>query len=222
MKLSVKKRLALGAAAIATVGAVSTLAAGVTFGLFSANQGSSISTFATGTVAFNSPAVDNNCTVSNMVPGDESANYVGTDTGETDTKFATCEFAVKYNGSAPAYIGLATTLTGTLGGQLLWEITEATTNSEPVQPGLYTTTGVINTNMSTDPLYVATDNGNGGGGDLTYYFWVDYLLPSSVTSQSFTAANLTLTVYAVQKGNNGTGVCTQGVQCSLAGIPNWS
>ena len=37
MKMSIKKRLALGAAAVATVGAAATLVAGVTFGLFSAN-----------------------------------------------------------------------------------------------------------------------------------------------------------------------------------------
>ena len=38
MKMSIKKRLALGAAAVATVGAAATLVAGVTFGLFSATR----------------------------------------------------------------------------------------------------------------------------------------------------------------------------------------
>jgi len=227
MKLSIRKRLALGAAAVATVGAVASVVGGVTFGLFSATSTpSSASTFATGTVAVGSPAVDSKCTITNMVPGDQSGNYVGANPGHTNANLATCEFAVQYTGSAPAYIGLATSLNdgaGTLAGALQWEITSATTNTEPTQPGAYTSGGLINTNLSTDPLYVATDNGTVATGQKTYYFWVDYLLPSSVTSQTLTQpASLTLTVYAVQQGNNGTGGCTVGSQCTLAQVPSWS
>ena len=57
MKMSLKKRFALGAAAVATVGAVATLVAGVTFGLFSATTGPTTTTpFTAGTVTLTSDA----------------------------------------------------------------------------------------------------------------------------------------------------------------------
>jgi len=221
-----KKRLALVAGSVTAAGAVATLVAGTTFGLFSATPVSSTAnTFTTGTVSIGSPAaVDANCSPTNMVPGDQSANYVGTNTGHTNTSLATCEFAVQYTGSAPAYIGLSTARNGvgTVDDELKWEIISATTNTEPTQPGAYTTAGAINANSDINPMYVATDAGSGVGGQKTYYFWVDYLLPSSVTDQSPTQGSLTLKVSAVQAGNNGSGVCTQGAQCVGTGIGAWS
>jgi len=243
MSMSIKKRLALGAGALASVGAVATLVAGVTFGLFSATPvSSSANTFATGTVSTTSGPTSTVCQVTNMVPGDESAKYAGiTNDGSASnnqgTKDATCEFQVQYTGSVPAYIGLGTSITGNL--PLNWEITSAesaytaTTPTEASQPGAYTTntqtsavpptvltTSVPNTNTAGDPLYVAADTGNATAahGNL-YTFWVDYQLPTSYTAQTNTGSSLTLTVYAVQSGNNAQ-TCTQGTQCS--GTPAWS
>jgi len=68
MNMSIKKRMALGAGAIATVAAVGTLVAGVTFGFFSATQTASGNNFTAGTVSLGSPVVTN-CTVAHIVPG---------------------------------------------------------------------------------------------------------------------------------------------------------
>ena len=209
MKLSLKKRFALGAAAVATVGAVATLAAGVTFGLFSSSQAGSANTFATGTVAVGSPT-STVCTVSNIVPGDSSAGYSSAFSGQTNAKLATCSFSVTYSGSVPAYIGLGTAQSGTLASALKWEISDGTNP--------YATGGVINANTTANPLYAATN----AGVSATYTFNVDYALPSTVTSQTLTPASLTLTVYAVQQGNNGSGVCTVGAECLGTGITSWS
>ena len=236
MSMSIKKRLALGAGSVATIGAVATLVAGVTFGLFSAteHQTGGPNTFATGTVSSTVTSTSTVCTVTNMVPGDNSTNYVTDQTGRTNTKLPTCEFQVTYTGSAPAYVGLAATFSdtpsaSTLSGNLLWQIQELTTSAsgaqtEPTQPGVYTTAGVINTNTSSNPLYVAKDPGTLNSGGKTYTFWVDYALPSSVTDQALTGpASLTLTVYEVQSGNNGDGVCTVGAECLGSGhINSWS
>ena len=222
--MSGKKRLFLAAGTLASVGAVVALAVGVTFGLFSASQNSTPSTFATGTVSIGNPAVDTNCTVTKMVPGDQSPSYSPanpnfTNSGNAD--LATCEFQVTYTGSVPAYIGLKTTLgAGTLGSALQWEISESTgATPSNTQPGAFASGGLINTNSAANPLYVATDSGSGN----TYTFYVDYLLPDTVTSQTLTAASLGLTVEAVQAGNNGDGVCTVGQQCLGSGhINSWS
>lgn len=213
MRIQGKKRLLLAAGTVTTLGAVATLVAGVTFGLFSATSTPSTpSTFATGTVSVGSPATDVNCVITNMVPGDESTGYLPSIAENTQSpKDAQCVFAVKYTGTVPAYIGLSTTQSGTLAGVLKWEINEA--NGSP-----YTSGGVINTNSAANPLYVAKDT----GADNTYTFTVDYALPTNVTSQALTAASLTMTVYAVQAGNNGSGVCTVGLQCVGSGITAWS
>jgi len=214
--MSFKKRLFIGAGALTTVAAATTLVAGVTFGFFSASTSSTASTFTSGTVSIGSPAVtDTNCVITNMVPGDSSSGY-----GSGSGADAQCVFSVKYTGSAPAYIGLGTTLSGslTLASALQWKITDGGAHT-------YTTSGAINTNAVGDPLYVAADNGTVATGQKTYTFTVDYLLPSSVTDQTLTTASLGLTVYAVQSGNNGTGAaCTVGAECTTGptGIPNWS
>lgn len=213
MKFIGKKRLVAAAGAATAVAAVATLIAGVTFGLFSASSTpSAANTFATGTVSVGSPT-QTTCTITNMVPGDESVNYTPSIVGNNQsTKDIECSYAVTYTGSAPAFIGLSTSLTGTLGSALQWQISDGTNS--------YTTSGAINTNSASSPLYVATDAGNGVGGQQTYTFKVNYALPLNVTSQTLTDASLTLTVYAVQSGNNGTGVCTAGAQC--ANVTSWS
>jgi|SRR5579862_208467 len=215
-----RKRLFLAAGTLASVGAVVALAVGVTFGLFSGTpQTSSTSNFSTGSVSIGSPA-NVACSVSNMVPGDDSTGYSPDLAGRTDAQTGACEFQVTYTGSAPAYIGLSSSESGTLATALKWEVAQSATDN--AQPGAFASGGVINTNSALDPLYVATD---AGGDNTVYTFWVDYALPRSVTSQSLTAATLNLTVYAVQSGNNGTAAdCVVGSQCDTlsTGIPNWS
>jgi hypothetical protein len=211
MKIS-KKRLLIAASGVTGLGAVAMLVTGVTFGLFSATPStSSTSTFATGTVSIGSPA-NTVCLVTNMVPGDDSMGYNPQLAGNTDPPFLSCEFQVTYTGSAPAYIGLTAATSGNL--PLLWQIGQSatdTTNADQFASG-----GVINSNSAADPMYVATDS----GADHTYTFWVDYALPSSYTSQVNTGASISLTVYAVQQGNNGIGACTVGQQCNQ--ITAWS
>src|SRR3954454_12674453 len=74
-KMIGKKRLALAAGSITAAGAVATLVAGTTFGLFSASStASNANTFTTGTVSVGAPG-QATCAITNMVPGDQSANY---------------------------------------------------------------------------------------------------------------------------------------------------
>ena len=196
-----KKRLFLAAGTIASVGAVVALAVGVTFGLFSANAPATQSTFATGTLTLGS-SVDHHCSITNMVPGDESTGYTGADvTGNTQSpKDASCTFTVQYTGSVPADIGLTLTPGGTLydgtANGLQYQITDDLGAS-------FSTGGVIN-GTSGDKLWVAKDAGNGVGGDHTYTITVDYGLPTA-TGNAYQNLNATLdmTLYAVQAGNNG-------------------
>lgn len=225
MSMSTKKRLIIGAGALLTAGATLTAAAGFTLGLFSANSGASgNNTFTTGTVSIGSPTTVS-CTIANMVPGDESTGYTGTGVTGNDqgTKDAACTFAVTYTGSAPAWLGLSTTDTttsstnlyaGTAGTGLQLQISDGSNTN-------YTTTGVINANTASSPMLVSK-TADAGGDSTVYTFTVNYALPSSANN-TYQAANtkLTLTVYAVQAGNNGsTTACTAGTQC--VGVTSWS
>ena len=87
--MSSKKRLLMTAAALATIASIVALAAGVTFGLFSAATTPESNTFSTGTVSLTSNATGA-CTVTNAVPGDTGS----------------CTFVATYTGSVPAYVGL--------------------------------------------------------------------------------------------------------------------
>lgn len=64
----------LGSVALAFA-AVSALAVGATMALFSATQTSGSNTFAAGTVSVGLGSTSTTCTVTNMMPGDSSANY---------------------------------------------------------------------------------------------------------------------------------------------------
>src|ERR1022692_2034197 len=98
MNMSIKKRMALGAGAIATVAAVGTLVAGVTFGFFSATSPTQTNSFTAGTVTLSQTA-DATCPVINIVPGDHG----------------TCTFTAQYTGSVAADLGLDVSVTGTPG-----------------------------------------------------------------------------------------------------------
>jgi len=125
----VKKRLILGAGVLATVGAVSTLTAGVTFGLFSASATPQANTFTTGTVTLSQDA-SGACAVTNAVPGDSG----------------TCTLSVTYTGSASAFIGLDTATSGSLAatGGIVFAIHDQVGTTYP---------------SSTTNLYVGTETG---------------------------------------------------------------
>ena len=145
--MSVKRRLVLGAGVLATVGAAATLAAGVTFGLFSASATPEHNTFTTGTVTMTQDATLA-CTVTNAVPGDSG----------------TCTFVATYTGTAPAFIALDTSATGALAaaGGITFAISDhAGTNYLATGTNLYvgTETGTtVNTFTVAWTLPTASDN----------------------------------------------------------------
>ena len=61
-----------------------------------------------------------------------------------------------------------------------------------------------------------------GSDNTVYTFTVNYALPTlAANTYQNTNTSLTLTVYAVQSGNNGSATaCTVGTQC--VGITSWS
>jgi hypothetical protein len=212
--MSIKKRLALGAGAVATVGAVATLVAGVTFGLFSATQTGSTNTFTAGTVTLTNP-VNVSCTVGPMAPGDSSTGYTPVPAGQTDPQTAACTFAVTYGGNLPAYLGVDAAVGGTslydgTGSGLQFQISDGPTS--------YATGGVLN---GTSDLLVSTTPDAASSSTL-HTLTVNYALPTaSPNSYQGKSTTLTLTIHAVQSGNNNfVGGCTAGHTCGVAA--NWS
>jgi len=201
-----KRRLLLAASALAGVGAVAAIVAGVTFGLFSSSQSSGANSFAAGTVSVGNPT-STTCTVTNMVAGDESTGYAPGLAGNTQAvKDATCTFQVQYGGSAPAFIGLKLSVggTGLYDGSvtgLQFQVSDGSAS--------YTTGGALNS--TSQELYVGTDSGS-----TTHTFTVNYALPTNA-GNAYQGKNTTLTleVDAVQAGNNGTASgCTAGSVCN--------
>jgi hypothetical protein len=225
--MSIKKRLVLGAAAVATVGAVATLVAGVTFGIFSATPvGSGSNLFTAGTVSIGTPA-STTCTIGPIEPGDSTTGWSLADEEGSQNK-TPCTFQVTYTGTLGAFVGLV----ATTGGTGLWTGTALSTPpaTNGATAGLqiaitdgnstsYTTTAdVLNDSGGAvgDPLYV----GDEAGGAVNT-FTVNYLLPlETANALQGKTLTLTFTLYAVQDSNNGTGCATKGVQCGT--ITAWS
>jgi predicted ribosomally synthesized peptide with SipW-like signal peptide len=84
-----KKRLLVAAAALASVGAVVALVAGVTFGFFSASTTNTGNTFSAGTVTMGS-SFTSTCQVADVLPADTGS----------------CTFTVAYGGADFANLGL--------------------------------------------------------------------------------------------------------------------
>jgi hypothetical protein len=208
-----KKRLLISAGTLATVAAAGTLIAGTTLGLFSASTAQTgTNSFSAGTVSQGSPATTT-CTVSNMVPGDSSTGYSPTPTGQTNAETAPCSFAVTYTGSAPAYIGVDIATTGNLydgsAGGLQLQISDGTTS--------YTTGGALN---GTSNLLVSKTP-DAGGSNTVHTITVNYALPTASTAYQNLSSTLTITIHAVQSGNNSfVSSCTAGSACGTAA--NWS
>jgi hypothetical protein len=224
MRMSMRKRLALGAAAVTTVGAVGTLVAGFTFGLFSASQAGSGNTFTAGTVSIGSPT-SVTCTITNMVPGDSSTNAPIGSKGDTP-----CTFAVTYSGSANAWLGVDVQVSnggtalydGTSNGLQLYLVdghptTYLNGTSYTQQVGGAATlpnTGVSNLLVSTSQATTSS----------TVNLTLDYALPAGAgNTYQGGSVTVTLTIHAVQAGNNALpGTCATGHQCNAGSGFAWS
>jgi hypothetical protein len=230
--MSFKKRLALGAGAVATVGAVATLVAGVTFGLFSATTPTQSNTFSAGTVSLSQSAATS-CSIANIQPGDSGS----------------CHFTVTYNGtvSAGAWLGVDLAVTNPTPGSPVQAYAPGNAGGTPAAaPGLYDSSGnglqvTITDNQATAVTYMSGTSWNGGHtsgatpsvNDLlvnttaftnstSVIFTIAWSLPSTANNAYEGAAStVTMLVHAVQAGNNGiTTGCTAGDTC--AGITSWS
>jgi hypothetical protein len=100
MRSAAKRRLVLISATATSLGAVATLATGVTFGLFSASVTSAPNEFSSGSVTLGTPT-QVTCHISGMLPGESSA---GAPIGNNAD--ATCTYDVTYTGSTDAYLAV--------------------------------------------------------------------------------------------------------------------
>jgi hypothetical protein len=223
MKLS-KKRVALAVGVAASIGAIATMASGVTFGLFSASEASAGNSFTSGTVTVGTGTPTSvTCTITNMVPGDSSAGAPVGSKGDT-----TCTYNVKYTGSASAWLAVdvavsngSTSLYDSTATGLQMYLKDATpttylTSTAPTagttfknQAGTATTlptTGALDLLVSTTAAATNT----------AVSFSLDYALPiASGNTYQGGSATVTLTFHAVQSGNNPLPLTctTAGAQC---------
>ena len=226
MNIYIKKRIALGAGALAIIGATATLAAGTTFGLFSATESSSGEAFTAGTVTVGTGTPTSVvCTITNMVPGDSSA---GAPIGSKAD--ASCTYNVKYTGSAPAWLGVDVSVSNgstalydgsATGLQLYLKDTNSTylTSTAPTAGSTFKTAGGTATSLpvgSTNDLLVNT---TAAATNTATSFTLDYALPiASGNSYQGGSTTVTLTFHAVQSGNNPLpATCTTAGQQCLAG-----
>ena len=227
MRASVRKPLVVAAAAATAVGAVATLTAGFTFGLFSATESSGTNSFTAGTVSVTtgSPA-SVTCTISAMVPGDSSAGApIG---NNSDT---TCTYNVKYTGTASAYLGVDIAIAN--GSTALYDdsatglqlylkdgsSTSYVTSTAPTAGTTFTkeggTSAALPTGTTSDLLVSTTPATNGQAVD----FSLDYALPiASGNTYQGGSTTVTLTFHAVQSGSNALPAdCAAGQQCTADG-----
>ena len=206
----------LGSVALAFA-AVSALAVGATMALFSATQTSGSNTFAAGTVSVGLGSTSTTCTVTNMMPGDSSANY-----GSGSASLTPCDYRVKYTGSGAAWLavdvavtaGSPALYTATSGGLQLRigvnggaSMVSGTTFKTQGGADTTLTAGSTVTNLLVSSVPATTD-------DLVN-FDIDYLLPLlAPNALQGGTATVTLTFHAVQSSNQPIGGCVAGRQCS--------
>jgi len=207
MKLSLKKRFALGAAAVATVGAVATLAAGVTFGFFSAAGTSAPNSFTAGTVSIGSPSTTP-CTVTNVVPGDATAGWVSLNsTGTVDTDNTASEIqcvdTVQYTGNVNAYLGLDVKTTGSLYDATANGLQLLITSTNPTDSTTYVNGASLAADATTSNMLVITVPFTH---DQSVTVDVDYFLPTTAgNAYQGATSNVNLTIHAAQSSNNPVG-----------------
>jgi Camelysin metallo-endopeptidase len=225
MRTSMKRRLALGAAATTTVGAVATLVAGVTFGLFSATQTSGANTFTAGTVTVGagSPA-SVTCTVSNMVPGDSSSGAAAGSKADTP-----CTYNVKYTGSASAWLAVDVAVSN--GSTVLYDGTASGLqlylkdgSNSYVNGTTFAQQGGGSASLpagTTSNLLVSTSPAANG---TAVNFSLDYALAAAAgNGYQGGSTTVTLTFHAVQSGNNAPpSGCAAGQQCNAGSGFAWS
>jgi len=235
MARSVTKRLALAGAAVTAVGAVATLVAGFTFGLFSATEGGATNSFTAGTVAVTTTTPASvTCTITSMVPGDASANFSPSYANSSDS---TCTYNVEYTGSANAWLGVDMTVANQSPG--LFSSASATGiqfQLEDGTPTTYVSSNATNTTNTGDTTYKQEGSSAGtalptvGVSDLLVSttaatngtvvdFSLDYGMPLD-TGNAFQGGSVTvtLTFHAVQSKNNALPAdCAAGHQCNAGG-----
>ena len=227
-----KKRLAIIAGSVATVGAAATLAGGVTFGLFSASGAGGANTFTGGTVTVGTGTpVSVNCVITNMVPGDSSSGAA------IGSKAATaCTYNMKYTGSATAWMAVDVAVSngttplydGTATGLQLYlkDGTPSTylTSTAPTAGTTFAVQGGAATSLpsgTTANLLVSTTPATTG---TAVIFTLNYAVPIA-TGNTYQggSATVTLTFHAVQAGNNPLpGACVAGQQCNATTTFLWS
>jgi hypothetical protein len=213
------------------VGAVATLAAGLTFGLFSASGSSGGNSFTAGTVTVgDGSSTSVTCTISNMVPGDSSP---GAPIGSKAVADNPCTYNVKYTGSANAYIGVDVSVSN--GSTALYD-DSATGLQLYLKDGAPTTyvtssSGTTYTKEGGSPasLPVGTTSNllvskSAATTSTAVNFGLDYAVPS-LTPNSYQGGSttVTLTFHAVQAGNNPLpSDCAAGQQCNASSTFAWS
>jgi hypothetical protein len=220
---SLKKRLVLAGATLTTVGAVTTLIAGFTFGLFSASETSGTNTFTAGTVSvgLGTPA-SVVCTVT-LMPGDSSGTApIGS---KADTA---CTYNVEYTGTVGAWLGVDMTVTNgstplfTSGSEngvqfYLKDATPTTyvTSTAPTGGTTYNTEGGVATALPATGIADLLVSKTAATPSQLVNFTLDYALPSNVTSAlNGGSVTVTLTFHAVQSANNALPTdCLAGNQC---------
>jgi spore coat-associated protein N len=234
MTRSVRKRLALVGALVAVIGAVATMVAGFTFGLFSATESSSSNTFTAGTVTVTTTTPTSvTCTITNMVPGDASTHFSPAYSNSGDTP---CTYNVEYTGSASAWLGVDMTVSN--GSTSLFTSAAATGIQFQLKDGsptTYVSSSATNSTNTGDTTYAAeggtatalpatgisdllvgtTAATNGSVVD----FSLDYGLPlDSSNAYQGGSVTVTLTFHAVQSKNNSLPAdCAAGQQCNTDG-----
>ena len=216
MRTSRERSLALFGGGLAAIGAVGVLTLGTTFSLFSDSDTSATNTFVAGTVEVGPDGASTTCTVSQIMPGDSSANF-----GSGSAAMTPCTYNVKYTGSAAAWLavdvlvdgGSPNLFTGSSSGLQFrvradgtTGVLNGTTYSDAAGSPTSVVAGIPVTNILVSGTPAATND--------TVQFDIDYLLPLLAPNVlQGGSAEITLTFHAVQSANQPIGTCVAGRQC---------
>ena len=214
MKNGLSKKQLMTLAGVLAMGAVGL---GVTSALFSDTQTSIANTFEAGSVEVGLGSTSRVCSVTDMLPGDSSANY-----GSGSQSLLPCIYDVTYTGTSSAWLAVDIAVTGgppalyTGSGSGLQLKLDADGSTSFVTGTSYTTVSGSASNISSGAtisnLLVsatpATQNSS-------VIFNLNYLLPTlAPNSLQGGAASVTLTFHAVQSANQPIGSCVAGRQCN--------
>lgn len=229
-----RRRAARLAAVLASLGAATSLVAGVTLGIFSSagnSGGSGANTFTAGVVSFGSP-VTTTCSINPMSPGDASTGWSPAGSA------ATCTYQVTYSGNVNAFLGLDLSITsvagspvapyggttpaaaaglfdGTSNGLQVLVTDSASTNflnNTTYQNQAGSAVALSATSSVTGLLISRTAMTNGGTDTVT----VNYKLPTSASNAyNLASSTIVLQIHAVQADNNTLPVgCAAGKTCT--------